>query len=97
MPKKKNAATLYGIRSSQRAMPKSAAMLVTAVAKISRNMWSMACPMFSSHWVALELARREVWPASMMRIVTTVAHWAQAPMGALPSLDFCFRAALIGQ
>ena len=41
------AATLYGIRSSQRATPKSWAIEVTAVAKISRNMWSSAWPMFS--------------------------------------------------
>ena len=31
-----------GIRSSQREKPKSAAIAETAVAKTSRNMWSMA-------------------------------------------------------
>ena len=41
-----NAPTPNGIRSSQRAKPNSAAMLATAVAKISRNMWSTAWARF---------------------------------------------------
>jgi hypothetical protein len=36
------AAAPKGIRSSQRASPNSAAIALTAVAKISRNMWSSA-------------------------------------------------------
>ena len=40
------APTPKGIRSSQRAKPNSAAMLATAVAKISRNMWSTAWARF---------------------------------------------------
>ena len=47
-PNRKNAPTPYGIRSSQRAKPKSAAIAPTAVAKISRNMWSSACATLSS-------------------------------------------------
>ena len=37
-PNKRKAPALNGIRSSHRDTPKSAAMVVTAVAKISRNM-----------------------------------------------------------
>jgi hypothetical protein len=54
-------------------MPKSAAMLVTAVAKISRNMWSMAWPMFRSHWVAIEFPGRVGWGAFMLGIVHALA------------------------
>ena len=51
-PNMKNAPALYGIRSSQRSKPKSAAIVATAVAKISRNMWSIACAKLSSRPVA---------------------------------------------
>ncbi|CFW02163.1 Uncharacterised protein [Bordetella pertussis] len=47
-PNRKKAATPKGMRSSQRAKPKSAAMAATAVAKISRNIWSSACATFSN-------------------------------------------------
>jgi len=47
-PNMKNAPTLYGIRSSQRAKPNSCAIDTTAVAKISRNMWSIAWATLSS-------------------------------------------------
>ena len=48
MPHSANAPTPDGMRSSQRAKPKSAAIAATDVAKISRNMWSIACATLSS-------------------------------------------------
>jgi hypothetical protein len=52
------APTPNGIRSSQRARPKSAAIVVTAVAKISRNMWSTAWATFSRRMVVRECMKR---------------------------------------
>src|SRR5581483_28173 len=53
-PKSTNAPTVYGIRSCQ-TMPHSAAMADTAVAKMSRNRWSMAWPTLRSRAVGLVL------------------------------------------